>query len=99
MYPLTKVMNLSQSELESFLTQIYKAITGKYTVPQKLSFLDYFENLCVNSASANILVECSLVPLFVNVIRSSKFEAVKAKILHVIGVLIRHATVISTNLQ
>jgi serine/threonine-protein kinase ULK4 len=99
-HSLTRMMSLSvPAELESFLTQIYKAIAGKYTVTQKLGFLDYFETLCTNADSANILVNSSLITLFVSIVRSNKYEVLKSKTLHIIGVLIRHATVIFSNLQ
>lgn len=103
------MMQLPQKELEHFLTAIYKAIIEKGTkfqrpkplgiVAQRLAYLDYFETLCVEPKSANIIINSSLLTLFVQIIQSGKSPALRAKLAHVIGVLIRHATLISSSVR
>lgn len=84
------------------------SIKGKTPVAHKLIYLDYFETLCIESApgklgkfpchlmdcSANIILNSSLLKLFLGMVKHYKSFQLKAKLLRVIGVLIRHATII-----
>jgi serine/threonine-protein kinase ULK4 len=55
-YTLDQVLKLSQSELEKFLTIVYKCIGGQTEVNAKVNTLCYFETLCTNTHSANMLI-------------------------------------------
>lgn len=93
-YPRDKVITMNRPELEAFLTSVYKAIHGQSTPSVKILYLDYFETLCLESKPANLLINSSLLKLFVNMIQKTGSTTLKAKLLHVIGVMVRHASTI-----
>ncbi|PRP89093.1 hypothetical protein PROFUN_01813 [Planoprotostelium fungivorum] len=92
--PKDKVITMNRPELEAFLTSVYKAIHGQSTPSVKILYLDYFETLCLESKPANLLINSSLLKLFVNMIQKTGSTTLKAKLLHVIGVMVRHASTI-----
>lgn len=60
--------------------------------------LAYFETLCADTATANMLINSSLASLLVRMLRSAKVPALRARLAGIIGVLVRHATYISDDL-
>ena len=56
---------MQQPELEAFLTAIFKSVGGATAVTEKVNSLAYFETLCSDTAAANILINSSLMTLFV----------------------------------
>eukprot|EP01116_Phalansterium_solitarium_P006147 TRINITY_DN18452_c0_g1_i1.p1 TRINITY_DN18452_c0_g1~~TRINITY_DN18452_c0_g1_i1.p1 ORF type:complete len:1283 (+),score=487.38 TRINITY_DN18452_c0_g1_i1:196-4044(+) len=97
--PLLAVLSLSRSELEAFLTSVYKAIAGKTPVAHKLVFLEYFETLCLDPKSANKLINSSLLKLFLSILKQCKSLSLKAKLAHAIGVMVCNATYISASVR
>eukprot|EP00743_Colponemidia_sp_Colp-15_P010085 GILK01011076.1.p1 GENE.GILK01011076.1~~GILK01011076.1.p1 ORF type:complete len:1302 (+),score=266.67 GILK01011076.1:471-3908(+) len=99
--PLTiaQLLELPQIELESFLTLVYKAIGGTHSIPDRLNSLAYFETLCMDAATANMLVNSSLMTLLVRMIKAFKSPALKIRLCSVVSQLLRHATYIGPELQ
>ena len=97
-HPLKKVLNMPQKELEGFLTQIYKALGGNGDNTMKLNCLCYFETLCTDTQSSNLLVNSSLMKLFIKMLRAYKSPMLRVRLCSVTGLLVRHATYISGDL-
>lgn len=129
-----EIVALSPSDLECFLTLIYKAINGDrdysgLNIPssllsnvapattvqakekERVVILNYFESLCWNTAISNIIINSSLMNLLVSLAWSSPTSKVvvspaaaaasvpfKAQFVHIMGLLIRHATWIADEL-
>ena len=98
--PLTlqNMLSSSQPELEAFLTKVYRSVSGQTPISEKVNTLTYFETLCSDTASANILVNSSLMVLFVSKLKSAKMSSLRVRLASVIGLLIRHATFITDDL-
>eukprot|EP00879_Flechtneria_rotunda_P020298 GHRR01021346.1.p1 GENE.GHRR01021346.1~~GHRR01021346.1.p1 ORF type:complete len:660 (+),score=250.95 GHRR01021346.1:421-2400(+) len=98
--PLTlqQMLNSDQQELESFLTHIYRTIASAAPVKDKVNVLSYFESLCADTASANVLINSSLTVLFVRMLRSGKAPLLRIRLASVLGLLVRHATYIADEL-
>ncbi|KAL9648682.1 hypothetical protein ABK040_016309 [Willaertia magna] len=97
-HPLKKVLNMPQRELEQFLTQIYKVIGGNGDNTMKQNCLCYFETLCSDTQSANILVNSALMKIFVKMLKLYKSPMIRVRLCSVTGLLARHATYISGDL-
>lgn len=70
------------------------------TVPvnEKINTLKYLETLCTNIDAANILINGPLMPLLVKLLRTVKIPALRVQLTSVMGLLIRHATLIEEEL-
>ena len=65
---LQEMLSLAEhdtAELEQFLTSIFRSVGGPVPVAKKVNTLAYFETLCVDTNAANILINSSLMSLFV----------------------------------
>ena len=87
--PLTlqNMLSSSQPELEAFLTKVYRSVSGQTPISEKVNTLTYFETLCSDTASANILVNSSLMVLFVSKLKSAKMSSLRVRLASVIGLL------------
>ncbi|KAF0985137.1 hypothetical protein FDP41_000176 [Naegleria fowleri] len=97
-HPLKKVLNMPQKDLENFLTQIYKALVANGDNTVKLNCLCYFETLCTDTQSSNLLVNSSLMKLFIKMLKAYKSPMLRVRLCSVTGLLVRHATYISGDL-
>jgi hypothetical protein len=52
----------------------------------------YFETLCMDTGAANMLINSSLMLLFVRMMRTSKAPALRIRLASVIGLLVRTST-------
>jgi serine/threonine-protein kinase ULK4 len=91
---LQEMLELDQDSLESLLSMVYKSVASSSSVSERLNVLAYFSGLCKDSNSANILINSSLMHMFVTKLRGSKVANLKTHFAAVIGTLIRHATFI-----
>ena len=91
---LAQMLQASQDELEDFLSLIYKSVASSPSLSERLNVLMYFESLCKDSSSANILINSSLMHMFVTKLRTSKTPDLKTHFAMAIGSLVRHATFI-----
>ena len=88
-----------QSELEKFLTAIFRSVGGPVPVQKKVNTLAYFETLCTDTGAANILINSSLMSLFVKMSKAFKSPTLKVRLASSMGLLIRHATYITEQLS
>jgi len=87
-----------QATLESFLQQVYVALSSSSAVTDKINLLAYFETLCGDPGAANVLVNSTLMALFVRLLRTQRHDRLRVRLCSVIGKLIRHATYIADEL-
>eukprot|EP00659_Diplonema_papillatum_P006532 gene6532-9978_t len=98
-HTLQEVCSMSHPVLEAFLTSIYKALGGATTIGDKQNCLCYFETLCGATATANLFINSVLMTLFVKMVQNKSYPpGFKTRLCLVMGLLIRHATYIKTDL-
>jgi len=91
---LGEMLALDQDSLEEFLSVVYRSVASSPSVSERLNVLSYFESLCRDSNSANIMINSSLMHMFVTKLRASKVANLKVQFASTIGTLVRHATFI-----
>ncbi len=99
---LEEMLSLAEhdtAELEQFLTSIFRSVGGPVPVAKKVNTLAYFETLCVETNAANILINSSLMSLFVKMAKAFKSPTLKVRLATAMGLLIRHATYITEQLS
>ena len=98
--PLTiaDMLAAPQAELEAFLTRVYRSVAHSSPINEKVNTLAYFETLCCDTAAANVLINSSLMTLFVRMLRASKAPALRIRLTSAMGLLLRHATYITEEL-
>lgn len=64
----------------------------------KINILSYFETLCGDPGAANVLINSTLMSLFVRMLKSVRHERLRVRLCAVIGKLLRHATYIADEL-
>ena len=74
---ISDVLAAPQPELEAFLTRVYRSVAHSSPVNEKVNTLAYFETLCCDTAAANVLINSSLMTLFVRMLRASKAPALR----------------------
>ena len=65
---------------------------------EKINVLGYFESIVQNSEVANELFKSNYIPYYMSLLKSYKQSALRAKICEVLGLLIRHATSIDSDI-
>ncbi|KAL3147840.1 hypothetical protein ABBQ32_002563 [Trebouxia sp. C0010 RCD-2024] len=95
---LQDMLSASQQDLEAFLTQVYKAIAGAAPLKDKVNVLAYFETLCTDTGSANVLINSSLTILIVRMLRNARAPTLRVRLASALGLLVRHATYITDEL-
>lgn len=95
---VSDMLATSQSELEAFLTRVYRSVAHPSSTQEKVNTLAYFETLCTDTSSANVLVNSSLMSMFVRVLSSSKAPQLRIRLCSIMGLLMRHATHIGDEL-
>jgi serine/threonine-protein kinase ULK4 len=60
--------------------------------------LNYFESIIINSNVSNRLINSFFINLLVKMLRSVKVPGIKSRLSSVVGLLIRHSTVIENDL-
>lgn len=92
---VNEMLATSQTELEAFLARIYRAVAHPGNVQDKVNTLAYFETLCTDASSANVLANSGLMSMFVKVLASTKSPPLRMRLCSTIGLLMRHATHLS----
>jgi serine/threonine-protein kinase ULK4 len=95
---VSEMLATSQTELEAFLTRVYRSVAHPSPIQEKVNTLAYFETLCSDTSSANVLVNSSLMSMFVRVLGSSKAPSLRIRLCSIMGLLMRHATHIGDEL-
>jgi serine/threonine-protein kinase ULK4 len=76
--------------MDTELKKLYDGLLGD----NKMHVIGYFESLIQNSEISNYLIKSYFIPLFLKLVRTYKQPILRAKICEILGLLIRHATVI-----
>ena len=95
---VSEMLGSNQPDLEKFLTRVYRSVAHSSPINEKVNALSYFETLCCDTASANVLINSSLMTLFVRMLRASKAPALRVRLTSVMGLLLRHATYVTKEL-
>jgi serine/threonine protein kinase len=86
---------IESQEIESFLSEIYNGIVTNSNLTERVNTLSYFESIITNSNVSNRLINSAFLTLFVHMLNKPiKSHMIKIRICSIIGLLIRHATVI-----
>lgn len=64
------------------------------TLNEKVNAILYFESIIVNSTVANRLINSAFMSLLARMMKSIKSPMIRVRLCSVIGLLIRHSTVI-----
>ncbi|KAM3146228.1 hypothetical protein pb186bvf_001573 [Paramecium bursaria] len=91
---------IDTEQIELHFENIYNALSNN-TLSQndKLNIANYFEQIIQSSNVANRLLNSAFVPLLIKLLRTSKLSQLKHRLCCVIGLLIRHATVIEPDVS
>jgi len=89
---------ISETESERVLSDIYTAIVGNSSLSEIINTLSYFETVITNSNVANRLINSAFLVLFVHMLKNMKSHMIKTKVCSIVGLLIRHATVIDNDI-
>jgi serine/threonine-protein kinase ULK4 len=90
------VETINTNKIENHLSEVYSSIAGN-SPQEKIHALAYFESIIVNSNVANRLINSAFVNLFVKVLKSAKSTQIKQRLCSIIGLLVRHATIIEND--
>ena len=67
-------------------------------VNDKLNALNYYESIIVSSNVSNRLINSAFMALLVKMLKTGKVPGLKSRLCSVVGLLIRHSTVIDNEL-
>ncbi|KRX08559.1 Protein kinase-like domain [Pseudocohnilembus persalinus] len=98
-FPPDEVINCVESPMiEEHFEKIYTSLIPANS--DKLSILNYFENIIQHSNVSNRLINSSLfLKLLLKLLKTSKIIAIKIRLASIIGLLIRHSTVIENEVS
>lgn len=65
---------------------------------ERINVLGYFETIVQNSEVANELFKSNYIPYYMSLLKTYKQSSLRAKICEVLGLLIRHATAIESDI-
>jgi serine/threonine-protein kinase ULK4 len=77
---------------------VYNAMATNTTMNEKVNALLYFESIIVNSNVSNRLINSAFMNLLVKMMKTIKSPMIRIRLCSVIGLLIRHSTVIENEL-
>ncbi len=79
------------------LSRIYQSIVNKSSMQYVINILAYFESIITQSNVANRLINSIFLNLFTHMLKNMKSHMIKIKVCSIVGLLIRHATVIDND--
>ena len=93
--PPAEVAQFAQEGLEQFLGVMYRALAAAAPAAQKANIASYTHALAAASPKlANLLVNSSFVTLLTKLARRCRSDALRARLVLLVGDLVRHATYI-----
>ena len=98
MTPDQVTAKIDTQEIETHLADVYSALGCNQTVNEKLNALSYFESIIINSNVSNRLINSAFMNLLSKQLKNVKSPMIKTRLCQVIGLLIRHSTVIESEL-
>ena len=84
-------------ESEAVLSEVYNGIIANTSLNEITNTLAYFESIITNSNVANRLINSAFLILFAHMLKNMKSHMIKIKVCSIVGLLIRHATVIDND--
>lgn len=90
--------NINTAEIESHLSDVYTSIASNTTINEKISTLQYFESIIINSSVSNSLINSVFMSLLKRMLEQIKSPMIKIRVCSVVGLLIRHSTMIDNDL-
>jgi serine/threonine-protein kinase ULK4 len=90
--------NINTSKIESHLSDVYTSIASNTTINEKISTLQYFESIIINSNVSNSLINSVFMSLLKRMLEQIKSPMIKIRVCSVVGLLIRHSTMIDNDL-
>ncbi|KAJ7536033.1 hypothetical protein O6H91_12G054500 [Diphasiastrum complanatum] len=95
----SEFVGLASEKLEMFISRLASGLQGSTPHNEKLNTLKYVESLCTDMDSANLLINGPLItPMLIKMLRTTKTADLRMQLIIVIGLLIRHATLIAEEL-
>jgi serine/threonine-protein kinase ULK4 len=93
------VVSLIESpKIEGHLNDLYNSISSpSSSVAERVNALLYFESIIVNSSVSNRLINSAFMNLLVKMLKTIKTPQVRVRVCSVIGLLVRHSTVIEND--
>ena len=92
------MQKIDSTQIESHLSDVYNSMANNTTMNEKINALLYFESIIVNSNVSNRLINSAFMNLLVKMMKNIKSPLIKIRLCSVIGLLIRHSTVIENEL-
>ncbi|KAL5782387.1 hypothetical protein ACOSP7_007416 [Xanthoceras sorbifolium] len=91
-------VKMSKEQLDALSNRIIAIFNGNTSVGEKQNVIRYLEMLSNNADAANILTNGPIMLMLVKMLRLSKTPALRVQLASLIGLLIRHSTVIDDDL-
>ena len=77
---------------------MYNSISSQHTtINEKINALLYFESIVINSSVSNRLINSAFMNLLVKMLKTVKTPQIRVRVCSVVGLLIRHSTVIEND--
>jgi serine/threonine-protein kinase ULK4 len=92
------ISKIETQQIETHLSDVYSCLASNTTMNEKINALLYFESIIVNSNVSNRLINSAFMNLLVRMMKTIKSPMIKIRLCSVIGLLIRHSTVIENEL-
>jgi serine/threonine-protein kinase ULK4 len=80
------------------LSEVYNSIANNTTINEKICALQYFESIIINSNVSNNLINSVFMALLKRMLEQIKSPMIKIRVCSVVGLLIRHSTMIDNEL-
>ncbi|CAA7388649.1 unnamed protein product [Spirodela intermedia] len=96
--PASDFAKLSSEKLDSYSNQLIQCLNGNAQVSEKQNVIKYIEILGGNTDAANIITNGPVMLLLVKMLRLPKASALRVQLASAIGSMIRHSTLIQTDL-
>lgn len=95
--PPPEFTKMPKDKLDAMYNRIVSILNGNVN-GEKQNVLRYLEMLSINADSANILTNGPIILILVKMLRQSKAFALRVQLSSLIGLLIRHSTIIGDDL-
>ncbi|GLT42012.1 hypothetical protein SLA2020_160360 [Shorea laevis] len=91
-------IKMSKEQLDALNNRVIAILNGNSSVGEKQNVIRYLEMLSNNADAADILTNGPIMLMLVKMIRQSKASALRVQLASLIGLLIRHSTLIEDDL-
>ncbi|MED6121685.1 hypothetical protein PIB30_032454 [Stylosanthes scabra] len=91
-------VKMPKEQLEAVQNRIIAILNGNTSIGEKQNVIRYLGMLSSNADAANILTNGPIMLMLVKLLRQSKASALRVQLASLIGLLIRHSTVVDDSL-